>query len=43
MTTARTNAVIRFEPDGFDFRRPWRMGRQVAGHGFLRAAVQWRG
>jgi len=43
MTTARANAVIRFEPDGYDIRRPWLMGRQVAGHGFLRAAVQGRG
>ena len=43
MTTARANAVIRFEPDGYDIRRPWLMGRQVAGHGFLRAAVNGRG
>src|SRR6185312_2649949 len=43
MTTAQINAVLRFEPDGYDIRRPWLMGRQVAGHGFLRAAVNGRG
>jgi starch synthase len=37
------NAIIRFEPDGYDVRRPWLMGRQVAGHGFLRAAIAARG
>jgi starch synthase len=38
-----TDAVIRFEPDGYDLNRPWLLGRQSAGHGFLRAAVQGRG
>jgi alpha-maltose-1-phosphate synthase len=40
---ARPNAVIRFEPDGYDIRQTWLMGRQVAGHGYLRAAVAARG
>lgn len=38
-----SNAVIRFEPDGYDVRQPWMMGRQVAGDGFLRAAIEARG
>jgi glycosyltransferase involved in cell wall biosynthesis len=38
-----TDAVIRFEPDGYDLNRPWLLGRQSAGNGFLRAAVQGRG
>lgn len=38
-----TDAVIRFEPDGYDLNRPWLLGRQVAGHSFLRAAVEGRG
>lgn len=37
------NAVIRFEPNGYDVRQPWLMGRQVAGNGFLRAAIGARG
>lgn len=36
-------AVIRGEPDGYDMAKPGLMGRQSAGHGFLRAAVQSRG
>ena len=38
-----TNAVIRFHADGFDIGQSWLMGRQMAGHGFLRAAVKARG
>ncbi|MBI1198509.1 MAG: glycosyltransferase [Phenylobacterium sp.] len=41
--TPPAKAVIRFEPDGYDVSRSWLMGRQVAGHGFLRAAVDARG
>lgn len=36
-------AVIRAEPDGYDMGKPGLMGRQSAGHGFLRSAVQARG
>jgi glycosyltransferase involved in cell wall biosynthesis len=36
-------AVIRSEPDGYDIGKAKLMGRQSAGHGFLRAAVQGRG
>lgn len=43
MDSAPLNAVIRFEPDGYDLDRPWLLGRQVAGNGFLRAAVEGRG
>ena len=43
MATPPTDAVIRFEPDGYDLNVPWLLGRQSAGHGFLRAAVQGRG
>lgn len=43
MALPPTDAVIRFEPDGYDLNRPWLLGRQSAGHGFLRAAVQGRG
>src|SRR6266481_7986099 len=43
MAQLPTDAVIRFEPDGYDLNRPWLLGRQSAGHGFLRAAVQGRG
>jgi glycosyltransferase involved in cell wall biosynthesis len=43
MTHSPTDAVIRFEPDGYDLNRPWLLGRQSAGHSFLRAAVQGRG
>lgn len=43
MADPPTDAVIRFEPDGYDLNRPWLLGRQSAGHGFLRAAVQGRG
>ena len=39
----KTNAVIRFHADGFDIDQSWLMGRQMAGHGFLRAAVKARG
>jgi starch synthase len=42
MAADPSDAIIRFEPDGYDIRRPWLMGRQVAGHGLLRAAVQGR-
>lgn len=38
-----TVAVIRAEPDGYDMAKVQLMGRQAAGHGFLRAAVQARG
>jgi glycosyltransferase involved in cell wall biosynthesis len=37
------SAAIFFLPDGYDLTKPWLMGRQVAGHGFLRAAVAARG
>jgi glycosyltransferase involved in cell wall biosynthesis len=43
MTNPARSAALFFAPDGFDLRRPWLMGRQVAGHGFLRAAVAGRG
>lgn len=36
-------AAIRAEPDGYDMAKVQLMGRQAAGHGFLRAAVQARG
>jgi glycosyltransferase involved in cell wall biosynthesis len=36
-------AVIRAEPDGYDMAKTQLMGRQAAGHGFLRAAVAARG
>lgn len=39
----RPTAVIRAEPDGYDLARERLMGRQSAGNGFLRAAVQARG
>ncbi len=37
------NAVIQFEPDGYVLDGPKLMGRQAAGHAFLRAAVAGRG
>lgn len=37
------NAAILFEPDGYLLTGPRLMGRQAAGNGFLRAAVQARG
>lgn len=43
MTRASVSPAFFFAPDGFDLARPWLMGRQVAGHGFLRAAVACRG
>lgn len=36
-------AVIRSEPDGYNIGQAKLMGRQSAGHGFLRAAVHGRG
>ena len=36
------NAAILFEPDGYLLTGPRLMGRQAAGNGFLRAAVQGR-
>ncbi|MGZ6020153.1 MAG: glycosyltransferase family 4 protein [Phenylobacterium sp.] len=39
---AISDAVIRFEPDGFVLDGPKLMGRQSAGYGFLRAAVEGR-
>lgn len=36
-------AAIRAEPDGYDMAKVQLMGRQAAGNGFLRAAVQARG
>ncbi|WP_293907472.1 glycosyltransferase family 4 protein [Phenylobacterium sp.] len=36
-------AVIRAEPDAYNMAKERLMGRQAAGHGFLRAAVQARG
>jgi glycosyltransferase involved in cell wall biosynthesis len=43
MTPPPSDAVIRFEPNGYDLAGPRMNGRVVAGHGFLRAAVQGRG
>lgn len=37
-----TNAAIRFERDGYTLSGPRIMGRQAAGHAFLRAAVAGR-
>jgi glycosyltransferase involved in cell wall biosynthesis len=36
-------AILRSEPDGYDIGKVKLMGRQSAGHGFLRAAVKARG
>jgi glycosyltransferase involved in cell wall biosynthesis len=41
--TASLSAVIRAEADGYDLGKERLMGRQAAGHGFLRAAVGARG
>src|SRR5687768_8227106 len=38
----KTNAVIRFAPDGYDISRPKLMGRHMAGNGFIRAAITER-
>ena len=38
-----STAVIRAHADGYDMGKPALMGRQAAGHGFLRAAVKARG
>ncbi|MYM35556.1 glycosyltransferase [Duganella sp. FT94W] len=38
-----TSAAILFEPDGYVLNGPKLMGRQAAGHAFLRAAVAGRG
>ena len=38
----KENAVIRFHADGYDNGQSWLMGRQMAGHGFLRTAVKAR-
>ncbi len=38
-----TTAAILFEPDGYILSGPKLMGRQAAGHAFLRAAVAGRG
>ena len=38
----RAHAVLRGEPDAYDMRKQKLMGRQAAGHGFLRAAVHAR-
>lgn len=38
-----STAVIRALADGYDMAKPALMGRQAAGHGFLRAAVHARG
>jgi starch synthase len=43
VTNPPQSAAIFFAPDGYDLTKPWLMGRQVAGHGFLRAAVAGRG
>lgn len=42
MAHPTSDAVIRFEPDGFVLDGPRLMGRQSAGNAFLRAAVQYR-
>jgi glycosyltransferase involved in cell wall biosynthesis len=41
--SVRSTAVIRAEPDAYDMAKERLMGRQAAGHGFLRAAIQARG
>lgn len=41
--TAEPRAAILFEPDGYVLDGPKLMGRQAAGHAFLRAAVEGRG
>ena len=41
--TETSTAVIRAHADGYDMAKPALMGRQAAGHGFLRAAVHARG
>ena len=41
--TETCTAVIRAHADGYDMAKPALMGRQAAGHGFLRAAVHARG
>lgn len=38
-TAQLATAVIRGHPDGYDMTQPALMGRQAAGHGFLRAAI----
>jgi glycosyltransferase involved in cell wall biosynthesis len=43
MAQPTSDAVIRFEPDGFALNGPKVMGRQSAGNGFLRAAIEGRG
>lgn len=43
MPPAPTDAAIYFPADGYDLDRPYMLGRQSAGHGFLRAAVKGRG
>jgi glycosyltransferase involved in cell wall biosynthesis len=43
LTPQPSDAVIRFEPDGYDLNSPRMLGRVSAGHGFLRAAVRGRG
>jgi glycosyltransferase involved in cell wall biosynthesis len=42
MPPPTSDAVIRFEPDGFALDGPQLLGRQSAGAGFLRAAVEGR-
>jgi starch synthase len=41
--SVRSTAVIRAEPDAYDMAKERLMGRQAAGHGFLRAAIRARG
>lgn len=45
MITIQTppSAAIRYEPDGYDLNKSILLGRQVAGNGFLFAAVAGRG
>ncbi len=43
MSDLSATAVIRGHPDGYDMSKPALMGRQAAGHGFLRAAIAARG
>jgi len=43
--TSESNSLIPaliFEPDGYSLDGPRLMGRQAAGHGFLRAAIDGR-
>ena len=40
MSTSTPSLAIHFEPDGYDMKAKKLKGRQVAGHGFLRALAK---